>query len=113
MTWPTEEDADGKAGSQWKPATEFQYPDLPRRDGTAESWCEYPRNEKSSDLCTMRVNPGSEKGWFVVERAPQSSFVEEKPGGTKRRRITGARLAFSAVWERSAFPWLMTWEENR
>ena len=23
------------------------------------------------------------------------------------------RLAFACCWERSAFPWLMTWEENR
>jgi len=102
MTWPEDEDPDGSLGSKWKPATAFEYPDLPLREGGTESWCEYPRNEKSSDLATMRVSPGEEHGWFVAERAA----AEGAGAGTPR-------LAFATAWERATFPWLMTWEENR
>jgi len=100
MTWPTEMDPEGELSSQWKPATEFLYPDLPRRDGSTESWQEYPRNGKSSDLATMRVEPSQAWGWFVVERLQATA----QPN---------SRLAFAFAWERSTFPWLMTWEENR
>ena len=72
--------------------TEFKTPMVPRKDGRADDWRAYPRCPKNSDLLTMRVPPESEHGYFVAER----------PG----------EACFAYVWERSAFPWLMTWEEN-
>ena len=40
-------------------------------------------------------------GWFVAERGAGGG------GGGD-----GARLVLAYSWERDAFPWLMTWEEN-
>ena len=48
------EDADGSLSSQWKPATEFVYPDVPRRDGGTDDWARFPRVPRNSDLATLR-----------------------------------------------------------
>ena len=112
MTWPDEVD-DGT----WKQATEFNYPFVPKKKsgsvngaadeggggaegggGLAEGggdekdsdWRTYPRDPKNGDLCTMRVEPAADHGWFSCHNQEDN-------------------LALSYVWERSSFPWLMTW----
>ena len=101
MTWPDEVD-DGT----WKQATEFNYPFVPKKkSGAADEggdgaegggdekdsdWRTYPREPKKGDLCTMRVEPAADHGWFSCHNQEDN-------------------LALSYVWERSSFPWLMTW----
>ena len=104
MTWPEDMDSDGALCSQWEPATEFAYPHIPRRarggaSGT-DDWTQFPREGTpvSSDLATMRVDPTTEEGTCGVLRHGQG---------------TTPALQFTVKWERKAFPWLMTWEENR
>lgn len=71
---------------------EFGYPHIPDRSGGTQDWRKFPRQDPSSDLCTMRIRPQDDYGWFC---AVQPS----------------CELAVAYAWERAAFPWLMTWEE--
>jgi hypothetical protein len=93
LTWPEDNGED----SFWAVGAEFDMPSVPRKDGGADDWGQYPRCEKSSDLLTLRVDPSATHGYMLADRL--------LPGG-------GA-VAFAYAWERKAFPWLMTWEENR
>jgi hypothetical protein len=93
LTWP---DLELPPASQWETAAEFEYPDVPRKDGGVDDWRQFPRGHAAnSDLLTLRVNPQKSHGWFVAERGDSESH----------------RLALAYTWERDAFPWLMTWEE--
>eukprot|EP00747_Dinoflagellata_sp_TGD_P048226 gnl/TRDRNA2_/TRDRNA2_145482_c0_seq2.p1 gnl/TRDRNA2_/TRDRNA2_145482_c0~~gnl/TRDRNA2_/TRDRNA2_145482_c0_seq2.p1 ORF type:complete len:186 (+),score=27.59 gnl/TRDRNA2_/TRDRNA2_145482_c0_seq2:449-1006(+) len=85
-------------GQHWAVGQEFDWPNVPRKDGAAaDDWRKYPRAPENSDLATLRIDPAAEHGWFVAER----------------RGDDGAQaVAFAYVWERAAFPWLVTWEEN-
>ena len=101
-TWPTDHDEDGALGSRWQPNTKFEYPHVPTRAGGGEDdWRIFPapHAKGNSDLATMRVSPSDDVGWFVAQRSAAH-------GGAPA-------LVFAAAWERAAFPWLMTWEENR
>jgi len=94
MTWP---DPELPPSSQWATGEEFSYPNVPRKDGGFDDWRVYPRHEVNSDLLTMCVNPEDSYGWFVAERNGSDG---------------ASTLALAYAWEREAFPWLMTWEEN-
>ena len=48
----------------------------------------------SEGLCTMRIRPNDTHGWLVAQQ-PETSTI------------------LTYVWERHAFPWLVTWEEQR
>lgn len=95
LTWP---DAELPPSSQWATGEEFQYPNVPRKDGEGfDDWRIYPRHAQNSDLLTMCVDPEDSHGWFVAERGGSDGLPT---------------LALAYAWERDAFPWLMTWEEN-
>ena len=131
MTWPVDE------VDTFEPGAEFEYPLIPAKgqptptrtlehaaggqnvatDASSASeagqkavpskqavakpldWRRFPRNggAPNSDLLTLRIRPEEKHGWFVAER----TLVNEK-----------ASVALGYRWERTAFPWLMTWEEN-
>jgi hypothetical protein len=102
MTWPE----DNGATSRWAVGAEFAPPHVPRRDGGTDDWETFPRERAvQSDLLTMRVDPSAKLGWMVADRALDA---DGKNAGNASRS-----MAFCYVWERKAFPWLMTWEENR
>jgi len=90
QTWP---DALGEHAS-YAPAASFSYPNIPGKEGGTVDWREYPQAERSEGLCTMRVKPEHENGWFCGEHR-------------------GKGLALAYVWQREDFPWIMNWEENR
>lgn len=96
LTWPKSE-----PGASWAPGEAFSYPDLPAREGGTADWRAFPRCEKNADIATMRVEAG-EYGWFTAERRRTADSAAAAP-----------RLSLAVVWERAAFPWLQTWEENR
>ena len=89
-TWPQ---PSAEKHSTWAVAADFDYPDVPRRDGGTADWRRYPRDARNSDLCTLRVRPQDELGWFTAVQ-------------------NACRLGVYYIWERAAYPWLMTWEEN-
>ncbi len=90
MTWP---EPVTDVGTTWAVNTQFAYPNIPANDGSTADWRRYPRTEHNSDTCTLRINPNDINGWFVAAQ-------------------NACRLAVFYLWERAAFPWLMTWEEN-
>ena len=77
----------------WAVDADFTYPDVPNADGSTSDWRHYPRVDSNSDLCTQRINPADAHGWFVAAQNAHHQAVVYN-------------------WERDAFPWLMTWEEN-
>lgn len=82
----------------WQADTTFEYPSIPRNDGgEADDWRRYPRAQRNSDLCTLRIRPGDKYGWMVADQ--------------RHSREVGTAIVYA--WERKEFPWLMTWEENR
>jgi hypothetical protein len=87
VTWPT-----GDELSTLSANTEFDYPDLPLAAGGTTDWRSYPRAYQEGNLFTMRIRPGDSSGWFTA--------VQNR-----------LKLGVYYVWEREAFPWLMTWEE--
>lgn len=87
ITWPTDADLTTLA-----PDTEFDYPDLPLKDGGCADWRSHPRSDEEGNLCTMRIRPSDESGWFTA--------VQNK-----------LKLGVYYVWDRETYPWLMTWEE--
>jgi hypothetical protein len=96
-TWPD----DNGENSFFATGKDFEVGEnIPRKDGGTDDWSRYPRCESNSDLCTMRVAPSSDLGYFSVL----------KPGAES---ASGSTVSFSYTWERETFPWLMTWEENR
>merc|ERR1711934_608235 len=73
---------------------QFEYPVVGVTDEEKDiDWREYPRNERSSDISTMAVDPRDTLGWFVAHNRKRG-------------------LAFGYVWNREDFPWLVNWEEN-
>ena len=90
MTWPMEEDNSPEGFATFK---EFIYPQIPLNNGEEADWCTYPRKSMRGDLCTLRINPNDERGYFTA-------FNKNK------------QLNVAYRWQREAFPWLMTWEEN-
>lgn len=90
-TWP---DPHSEYDYAFKVDAEFDYPNIPSRNGPTLDWTTYPRHEPSGDLCALRINPGDAVGWF--------SAVNPAHG-----------LAVAYAWERATYPWLMTWEENK
>ena len=112
-TWPEDMDPTGALKSQWEPNVAFDYPNIPLRakpgsdhaheqaapPASEADWGQFPRwGWKNSDLCTLRVTPTNEHGWFSARR--------------RRGDKTEDAMTFACAWERKAFPWLMTWEEN-
>jgi hypothetical protein len=84
------------ACSSFESNSSFEYPHLPKQGGGTLDWGRYPRGPSGStnaDLCTLRIAPTEEHGWMVAENREREE-------------------ALVYVWEREAFPWLMTWEEN-
>jgi hypothetical protein len=73
--------------------TEFDYPHVPRRDGTTVDWRTYPTKGPSGNLSSLRMNPAEELSWWVATSNAHG-------------------LALAYVWEREAFPWLAVWEED-
>jgi len=72
----------------------FDYPQVPSKGSdVAKDWRHYPHAgmDKSEGLLTLRIEPSCKWGWFTAQN-------------TKRRLVY--------VWDRAAFPWLVTWEEN-
>lgn len=96
MMWPEDLGPD----SFWAVGAEFDFAgnSIPRKDGGFDDWSTYPRCAKNSDMLTMRVDPSARLGWFVAEK------LDAEGGGS---------AAFAYLWEREAFPWMMTWEENK
>lgn len=90
QTWSTHEEED----SFFALDAAFDYPTVPLEAGGEIDWRLYPREPASSDLCTLRIRPDDERAWFVCAQNDH-------------------HLALVYTWERTAFPWLMTWEENR
>jgi hypothetical protein len=90
QTWPTRDETD----SFFALDAAFDYPMVPLEAGGETDWRRYPREPKSADLCTLRIRPEDDRGWFVCAQNDH-------------------RSALVYAWERAAFPWLMTWEENR
>jgi len=97
QTWPQD------YSTNWQTNKTFTYPNIPtlpnsksgkgQKDGYAD-WRQFPRIEgTSAELGTLRINPKESHGWF-----------------TSKQASTG--LVFGYAWERKAFPWLMTWEEQ-
>ena len=56
---------------------------MPTKAGGTEDWGTYPRAEKNSDLCTMRVDPAESHGLFVATK-PAKPGVH--PAAVPRRR---------------------------
>ena len=96
-TWPV----DNGKNSFFSVNEEFEGGSIPRKDGHTDEWAKFPRCDSNSDLCTMRVNPNEKHGFFGLVK-PCTKAGEES-----------GSVVFSYVWERAAFPWLMTWEENQ
>lgn len=92
LTWPEDNGED----SFWAVGKEFDMPSVPRKDGEVDDWGLYPRCEKNSDLLTLRVDPSATYGYMLADKLLEN----------------GSGVAFAYAWERKAFPWLMTWEEN-
>ena len=91
MTWPLRADDSPQAFAKFK---EFIYPNIPQNDGEDADWCSYPRHPMRGGLCTLRINPSDEHGYFSGFNATQKLHVAYR-------------------WQRESFPWLMTWEENK
>lgn len=96
-TWP-EDIGDFKS---FAVGEEFDFPDIPAASyGPAapkrRNWRTYPYPDqpKSRGLLTLRIKGDSKWGYFSAESPSRCR-----------------RLCY--VWERSAFPFLMTWEENK
>jgi D-hexose-6-phosphate mutarotase len=70
----------------------FEFPNIPAHGSAGNvDWREYPRTETpSADLCTMRLDPKQKFAWMLAEN-------------------TGKGVTVAYVWEREAFPWLVTW----
>jgi hypothetical protein len=90
ITWP---DPDNVTDDAFADFQEFAYPQVPLRGGGEIDWRQYPRSDVNSDCCTLRILPQDPWAWFVAAHNP-------------------SQVALAYVWEREAFPWLMTWEEN-
>ena len=104
--------------------TDVSIPPVPRKGGGHDDWRQYPRCERNTDLCTMRVNPQDQLGWFLV--ANDTANMENTFGTAINGAVNGAvngaangaatlvndTVYFGYFWDRECFPWLMTWEEN-
>ena len=116
VTWPHEEDAAGALNSQWAVGAEFAYPDVPRRDGGVDAWGAFPRPSaggRNLDLCTLRCRTDDDWGWFVAERAGAGANASHGSGSEGGGGGASGGMSLACAWPRKAFPWLMTWEENR
>ena len=108
LTWPTVADK----SSTFECNKEFEYPKIPMstRSSTDKEFCDwrkYPRVEANSDLCTLRINPADNHGWFSCTKDLTSSNLDDDMAA-----ISGKSLVLVYKWERKVFPWLMSWEEN-
>ena len=106
-TWPT----DNGVNSFFAVGQDFQYPNIPRKNNVndgLDDWRTFPRCKCNSDLCTMRVNPNDDYGWFVVEK--KRTVINSNT--TSNTIEPTSSVMFSYIWERKDNPWLMTWEEN-
>ena len=73
--------------------TEFDYPNLPLGAGGYADWTRFPRATGAGNICTLRVRPDETHGLCMGLNASLG-------------------LVVAARWERRAFPWVVTWEEN-
>ena len=103
MTWPE----DIGEHSFWKIGATFNVKEgIPRKDGGKDDWFRFPRGGAPQlDLCTLNVPESEPHGWFT---ACIQSESDDDPKPTK-----DSQQVLAYLWERKAFPWLMTWEEFR
>ncbi len=87
-----EEDFAGKNGRQ-KIGAEFDWPNVPLKDGGTEDLRVYTTAAVSGGFTTTLMDPEREQAFFLAY-SPKS------------------KLLFGYVWRRSDFPWLGRWEEN-
>jgi len=91
QTWP---EPNNEYPYSFKVDEPFDYPNIPSLDGSVQDWRCYPRHEPTGDLATLRIRPDAQHAW-VSAYQPQHELV----------------LAYA--WEREAYPWMLTWEENK
>jgi len=72
----------------------FDWPHAPRDDGGLADLRVFTREPKSSAYTTHLMDAEADRAFFVAY-------------------TPSARLAFGYVWNRSEFPWIGIWEENR
>ncbi len=133
MTWPE----DNGIHSNFSINESFKYPFIPRKDTSKDDWRCFPRCHKNSDLCTMRINPMDDIGWFLVEKnvSMEGEGSSDNGGVSNGGSDNGANgggqdsgsssskngdttndgdesICFGYFWKRKDFPWLVTWEEN-
>jgi hypothetical protein len=87
-----EEDFAGEYGLQ-KPSAEFDWPNVPFKDGSTGDLSVYTNAAKSGGFTTTLMDP---------ERS-DVGFTAWSPT---------SKLAFGYVWRQRDFPWLGRWEEN-
>ena len=72
---------------------EFDYPSIPLAAGGHADWTRFPRIKGAGGICTLRIRPNEQHGYFVA-----------------LNQCLG--LAVAARWPRKDFPWMVTWDEN-
>ena len=103
LTWPEVADK----SSTFKCNEPFEYPNIPSNVNDFCDWRMYPRTDVNSDLCTLRVNPKDEHGWFTCAKD-----IATPAGSGNDSSCQNKSLLLVYKWERKVFPWLMSWEEN-
>ncbi|MFH1707302.1 MAG: hypothetical protein ABIF71_05230 [Planctomycetota bacterium] len=77
-----------------RPETEFTWPHIPAQRGGTLDARPAPAEARSGDFSTQLMDPARAQAWFTAWR----------PAG-------GILMGY--VWQRSDFPWIGNWEENR
>ena len=85
---------DADFGGAQRRGAEFQWPMCPLIDGGIQDLRRYPDAPVSAGFTTHLIDPDRQQAFFTAW-SPESE------------------VAFGYVWNRSDFPWVCRWEENR
>jgi hypothetical protein len=83
-----------KTDQRYRPAAEFDWPNVPNKDGSTTDLSTYPNVARSAGVTGHLVDAGREIAFFHAWHP-------------------GMKLLFGYAWRRADFPWISIWEENR
>ncbi len=83
-----------KDDQKYLPKAEFEWPNVPNKDGSSTDLSIYPSSKRSAGVTGHLVDGDRETGFFLSWH-PQT------------------RVLVGYAWRRADFPWISIWEENR
>lgn len=90
MVFPTDLSPD----QAYRPGALFEWPWVPRKDGTKSDLSVFPGAERSAGVTCHLVNEDRDEAFFMGWHP-------------------GTRVLCGYAWRRTDFPWISLWEENR